>query len=133
VTGDFSAGVDGDFLASVWVDADLAREEEKVLIPKKKIEDVGILEEKAALFGDFNGERSEIELLLIDIGVGEVGVDGCERDEISCEAVLDVDTTGVKRTPWLARNALRAKKAVRFDDEKAAAFDAVETSQFASL
>src|SRR5579859_27914 len=69
VTGDFSTGVDGDFLASVWVDTDLAGEKEKVLIPKKKIEDVGILEEEAAFFWDFNWERSEIELLLIDVGV----------------------------------------------------------------
>ena len=70
---------------------------------------------------------------MIDVGVREVCVDSCERDEIAREAVFNVDATGVKRAPGLARSALRAEKAVRFDDKKAAAFDAVKALQLAGL
>ena len=76
VPGNLATSVDRDFLPGDWVNANLPGEEKKVLIPKKKFEDVGIFEEKATLFRNGDGEWSEIELLLIDIGVGKVSVDG---------------------------------------------------------
>src|SRR5438128_11441227 len=43
----------------------------------------------------------QIELLLIDVSIGEVRVDGAHSDQIGRQPVLYIRAAGVQRTPWL--------------------------------
>src|SRR6059058_5539228 len=75
----FSPGRSGsiqsrNLLSRDWIDPDLPGEKQQILIPEQEIEDVGIFQKKAALLRNLNGIGREIELLLVHIGVGEVGV-----------------------------------------------------------
>src|SRR5438132_7920752 len=64
--GNLSPTVDGNFLASNGINADLAAEEEQVVLPaKRKIEHAGHSPKKLPLFGEEELVGSEIERLCV--------------------------------------------------------------------
>jgi len=74
------------------VEPDAAREEHlherrlaRVALRQTELEDAGVLQEELALLGEEEGEAGEVDLLLVGLDLGEVGV---ER-EIEREAARD--------------------------------------------
>src|SRR5262245_35095838 len=79
-----------------------------------ELEDAGIFEEEVALLGKQQTEAREVDLLLVGLNLGEVGVDREVPRQTGADAVLHVEPdVGVTRRVGLANRA-RAGHAVRF-------------------
>src|SRR5512146_401350 len=73
--GDFGAPVDGHFLAGHGINADLAAEEEQIPFAiEREIEDAGVLQKKLPLLRKEELVGSEVELVDINVGIGEIGI-----------------------------------------------------------
>ncbi len=75
---DAAAADDRDRLAVV-ANADAAAEEQIDLTGIADREEAGVLEEERPLLGEEQREAIEVDLLIVDLDLGEVGVDGARR------------------------------------------------------
>ena len=74
-SGDFCTVVNWHRRAVVS-QSDSAREESLVLSFTAKEKDAGVLQKEIAFFGEEDGEAAEIDYLIIDLGLTEVGICG---------------------------------------------------------
>src|SRR5262249_35553354 len=74
--GQLSSNVQGHLLAAVGIDPDLPAEKQGRIFPVPKNKGSPVLQEERALLGQKDLEGSRIESLGVDIGIGEVGVNG---------------------------------------------------------
>src|SRR5437763_9524423 len=133
VAGDFAADINRHFLPADWINPDLPRKKQQVLVPQQEIEYVRILQEKPPLLGNKDWKRREVELLLVNVRVREIGIERADRDQIAGQAIFDVAAAGVQGLPWLALEGLRAAQRIRLDNQQAAAFDAAQSTETAGL
>ena len=133
MTGNFGANINGNLLPADRINPDLPAEEKQVLVPEQEIKDVGVLEKKSSLLGNLNWIRGEVELLLVNIGIGKIGVHCGKSDQIARQAVFDVHTTAVQGTPRLAGKALGPQEPVRLDNQQASALGSFQPLKRSSL
>src|SRR5215469_5589205 len=76
--GDLTSAIDRDFFAGDRINTNVATEEEKIpaVASEWKIEDAGILQKELTLFWEEKLVGREVELQSINIGIGEVGING---------------------------------------------------------
>ena len=90
LAGDAAAADDRNRFAVV-ADADAAAEEQVDLTRIADAEEAGVLEEERALLRKEQLEAIEVDLLIVDFDLREVGVDGGVERQARRDAVLQVD------------------------------------------
>src|SRR5437868_8782273 len=77
LAGNFAATIDWHFLAGVWIDANIASEEELVGVATyREVEDAGVFQKELPLLRKEKFVGREIELVEINVGVGKISVRG---------------------------------------------------------
>ena len=85
-----SAAADDRHRLAGGVQADAAAEEQIHLTRVADREEAGVLEEERPLLGEEQIEAIEIDLLVVDLDLGEVGVDRAVERQARRDVVLDV-------------------------------------------
>src|SRR4029077_1030654 len=99
----FYATLYGYLIPRHRIDADLAAEEQQVLVTHIEIENSGIFQEKLALLRNKNGKRSQIELLLVDIRGGKIGIPREVQNNVRANSILDIQAAGERKCWILSR------------------------------
>ena len=91
--GDLDAGEDVDRL-SVRAEPYAPREERQGIAPDAaETEDAGVLQEEVAFLREEERKAREVDLPIVDFGLGEVGIDGQGRGEGRRDLVEDVQAS----------------------------------------
>src|SRR6266487_2509304 len=101
-----------DHLTGVRIDPDLTTEKEQVLESGRKVEDAGVLQEELPLLGEEDSIRRQVELLLVDVGVSKVRIDGQVGHQARPQAVLDIHAPSVEK---VGPGAGRDRKSTRLN------------------
>ena len=123
MSGNLAAGVDRDFLTTHWVNPNLASEKQEILIPEQEVEHVRVFKKEAPLSWDQDGIWREVELLLVDIGIGKIGVHGAQSNQIIAQPIFHIDTARMKGIPGFSRQAPSAQQSIRLHNEQASVLD----------
>ena len=127
--GQSYSAINRHLIARYGVDADLAAEEQLILVAEGEVEYAGVFQEKVALLWKIYLEGCDIEGLQIDFRVGEVRVAGEIQEQTGAESILYIDACGQRGERGLAGLFVVPCQAVRLDDEERSAADIVYAAQ----
>ena len=133
-TGEFQAAEEID-LRAVVREADAVREKrQRVRVDAAESEERRVLREERALLRKEKREAAEVDLTLVDLGVGEVGVDR-ERGGERRRDVPDEIEAGIKLEALFAgrRIGVAHEARVRFHIEAATLTQAGDAAEFANI
>jgi len=129
----FCATLYGYLIPRHRIDADLAAEEQQVLVTHIEIENSGIFQEKLALLRNKNGKRSQIELLLVDIRGGKIGIPREVQNNVRANSILDIQAAGERKCWILSRLLVVLQQPVGFYDEEPPTSDVGDAGELTSL
>lgn len=120
-------------MTAVGIDNDLAAEKQVCTLAVAKQKGAAVFQEERPLFGQKNLKGSWIESLRVDVGIGEVGVDGEVGDQVAAQAILEIESACVQGLGTIDLVGAETRQRVGFEDQQASAADIFQVRQFARL